>query len=90
MSQILRKDNILFSGTPTEYLEHYVFPVLLPALEEMLRQAKKEKCLEVKCSLNCRYIIMLFVVMMNIHCLNKIHSELKIHNFYDKPKINLI
>ncbi|XP_060074858.1 IQ domain-containing protein K-like [Ylistrum balloti] len=33
---------------PREYLEHYVFPVLLPALEEMLRQAKKEKCLERK------------------------------------------
>ncbi|XP_013379952.1 IQ domain-containing protein K [Lingula anatina] len=31
---------------PREYLEHYVFPVLLPALEEMLKQAKKEKCFE--------------------------------------------
>lgn len=34
--------------TPREYLEHYVFPWLLPALEDMLRQAKKEKCLERK------------------------------------------
>lgn len=38
---------IKFLGTPREYLEHYVFPWLLPALEDMLRQAKKEKCLEV-------------------------------------------
>ena len=35
------------TGSPREYLEHYVFPWLLPALEDMLRQAKKEKCLEV-------------------------------------------
>uniref|UniRef100_A0A194AMR7 Putative IQ domain-containing protein K-like protein n=1 Tax=Pinctada fucata TaxID=50426 RepID=A0A194AMR7_PINFU len=34
--------------SPREYLEHYVFPWLLPALEDMLRQAKKEKCLERK------------------------------------------
>lgn len=38
---------IYFSGDPREYLEHYVFPVLLPALEEMLRMAKTEKCFEV-------------------------------------------
>lgn len=37
----------IVAGSPREYLEHYVFPILLPALEEMLRQAKKEKCLEV-------------------------------------------
>jgi hypothetical protein len=39
--------HIFISGSPREYLEHYIFPWLLPALEEMLRQAKKEKCLEV-------------------------------------------
>lgn len=39
-----------FSGSPREYLEHYIFPWLLPALEDMLRQAKKEKCLEVSMS----------------------------------------
>lgn len=32
--------------TPTAYLNHYVFPTLLPALEAMLRQAKQEKCFE--------------------------------------------
>lgn len=32
--------------TPTEYLNTYVFPWLLPALEAMLRQAKLEKCFE--------------------------------------------
>ncbi|XP_005100889.1 IQ domain-containing protein K isoform X2 [Aplysia californica] len=32
--------------TPTEYLNHYVFPWLLPALEAMLKQAKLEKCFE--------------------------------------------
>lgn len=35
-------------SSPREYLEHYVFPVLLPALEELLRQAKIEKCFERK------------------------------------------
>ncbi|XP_050392089.1 IQ domain-containing protein K isoform X1 [Patella vulgata] len=34
--------------TPREYLEHYIFPVLLPALAEMLKQAKLEKCFERK------------------------------------------
>ncbi|XP_046355021.2 IQ domain-containing protein K-like [Haliotis rufescens] len=34
--------------TAREYLEHYVLPVLLPALEAMLRQAKTEKCFERK------------------------------------------
>lgn len=33
---------------PSEYLEHYVFPVLIPAMEEMLRRAKTEKCFERK------------------------------------------
>jgi len=32
--------------TPTEYLNTYVFPWLLPALEAMLKQAKIEKCFE--------------------------------------------
>ncbi|KAI0236234.1 IQ domain-containing protein K [Lamellibrachia satsuma] len=34
--------------SPTEYLEHYIFPFLLLALEEMLKEAKKEKCFERK------------------------------------------
>lgn len=33
---------------PRQYLEYYVFPVLLPALEAMLKQAKVEKCFERK------------------------------------------
>jgi hypothetical protein len=37
----------IFSGSPRDYLEAYIFPVLLPALEEMLKQAKTEKCFEV-------------------------------------------
>jgi len=36
------KDNC----SPTEYLNTYVFPWLLPALEAMLKQAKVEKCFE--------------------------------------------
>ncbi|XP_074648516.1 IQ domain-containing protein K-like [Tubulanus polymorphus] len=32
--------------SPREYLEHYIFPILLPALEEMLKQAKEERCFE--------------------------------------------
>ena len=39
---------VYFLGAPREYLESYVFPVLSPVLIEMLRQAKKEKCFEVK------------------------------------------
>lgn len=38
---------IFLTGSPTEYLEHYVFPTLMPAMERMLEQAKKEKCFEV-------------------------------------------
>ncbi|XP_072168607.1 IQ domain-containing protein K-like [Diadema setosum] len=33
---------------PREYLENYIFPVLLPALLAMLKQAKKERCFERK------------------------------------------
>ena len=39
---------VYFLGAPREYLESYVFPTLSPVLIEMLRQAKKEKCFEVK------------------------------------------
>ncbi|XP_072124875.1 IQ domain-containing protein K isoform X3 [Mobula birostris] len=34
--------------SPRQYLEHYIFPVLLPGLFETLTQAKKEKCFERK------------------------------------------
>ncbi|ELU06529.1 hypothetical protein CAPTEDRAFT_148275 [Capitella teleta] len=34
--------------SPREYLDHHIFPILLPALEEMLREAKKERCFERK------------------------------------------
>ena len=33
-----------FLGLPREYLQHYILPVLLPALEEMLKAAEKENC----------------------------------------------
>ena len=46
----------IFSGSPTEFLEHYIFPILLPALEDMLRAAKLEKCFEV-CQKNFIYLI---------------------------------
>ncbi|XP_010288731.1 PREDICTED: IQ domain-containing protein K [Phaethon lepturus] len=32
--------------SPREYLEYYIFPVLLPGMSELLHQAKKEKCFE--------------------------------------------
>ncbi|XP_040503388.1 IQ domain-containing protein K isoform X6 [Gallus gallus] len=32
--------------SPQEYLEYYIFPVLLPGMTELLHQAKKEKCFE--------------------------------------------
>ncbi|XP_043945687.1 IQ domain-containing protein K isoform X4 [Protopterus annectens] len=34
--------------SPREYLEHFIFPVLLPGMSEMIHQAKKEKCFERK------------------------------------------
>ncbi|KAM6244184.1 IQ domain-containing protein K isoform 2-T2 [Spheniscus humboldti] len=34
--------------SPQEYLEYYIFPVLLPGMAELLHQAKKEKCFERK------------------------------------------
>ncbi|KAK3784066.1 hypothetical protein RRG08_025259 [Elysia crispata] len=35
-----------FLCTPTQYLNTYIYPTLLPALEAMLKQAKLEKCFE--------------------------------------------
>ncbi|XP_043568112.1 IQ domain-containing protein K isoform X1 [Chiloscyllium plagiosum] len=35
-------------STPRQYLEHYIFPVLLPGLYETLKEAKIEKCFERK------------------------------------------
>ncbi|XP_068003469.1 IQ domain-containing protein K [Melanerpes formicivorus] len=32
--------------SPGEYLEHFIFPVLLPGMAELLHRAKKEKCFE--------------------------------------------
>ncbi|XP_042196992.1 IQ domain-containing protein K isoform X2 [Callorhinchus milii] len=34
--------------SPIEYLEHYIFPVLLPGMFELLKAAKAEKCFERK------------------------------------------
>nr|XP_013806393.1 PREDICTED: IQ domain-containing protein K [Apteryx mantelli mantelli] len=34
--------------SPREYLEYYIFPVLLPGMAELLHQAEKEKCFERK------------------------------------------
>ncbi|XP_034638667.1 IQ domain-containing protein K isoform X2 [Trachemys scripta elegans] len=34
--------------SPREYLEYYIFPILLPGMAELLHQAKKEKCFERK------------------------------------------
>ncbi|NWU95253.1 IQCK protein, partial [Upupa epops] len=34
--------------SPQEYLEYYIFPVLLPGIAELLHQAEKEKCFERK------------------------------------------
>ncbi|XP_068381290.1 IQ domain-containing protein K isoform X6 [Eschrichtius robustus] len=35
-------------GSPKEYLETFIFPVLLPGMASLLHQAKKEKCFERK------------------------------------------
>uniref|UniRef100_A0A8C5ITY6 IQ motif containing K n=1 Tax=Junco hyemalis TaxID=40217 RepID=A0A8C5ITY6_JUNHY len=36
------------SGSPREFLEFYIFPVLLPGLAALLHEVEKEKCLEEK------------------------------------------
>lgn len=36
-------------GSPREYLETFIFPVLLPGMASLLHQAKQEKCFEVGC-----------------------------------------
>lgn len=33
--------------TKREYLEEYVFPMLMPALEHVLKEAKQHRCFEV-------------------------------------------
>ncbi|KAM8934191.1 IQ domain-containing protein K [Pelodytes ibericus] len=38
----------MLRGSPRKYLEHFIFPVLLPGLAEMLTEAKKEKCFQRK------------------------------------------
>ncbi|XP_036081363.1 IQ domain-containing protein K isoform X15 [Rousettus aegyptiacus] len=35
--------------SPKEYLETFIFPILLPGMASLLHQAKKEKCFEVRC-----------------------------------------
>ena len=46
---------VLITGSPREYLEAYMFPVLLPAIEQMLKAAKENKVFEV-----CLQVIFLF------------------------------
>ncbi|XP_066868791.1 IQ domain-containing protein K isoform X9 [Kogia breviceps] len=38
-------------GSPREYLETFIFPVLLPGMASLLHQAKKEKCFELRIDL---------------------------------------
>lgn len=63
--------HIHFSGSPRQYLEHYIFPVLTEALEYMLRRAKEEKCFEVslgasflknRCSSPLKMYVLLVIV----------------------------
>ena len=42
-------------GSPKEYLETFIFPVLLPGMASLLHQAKKEKCFEVSCFVGFLY-----------------------------------
>uniref|UniRef100_A0A8C4KG30 IQ motif containing K n=1 Tax=Dromaius novaehollandiae TaxID=8790 RepID=A0A8C4KG30_DRONO len=44
----LHRTVLFYPGSPREYLEYYIFPILLPGMAELLHQAKKEKCFERK------------------------------------------
>ncbi|KAM3826572.1 IQ domain-containing protein K [Vipera latastei] len=46
LSELVAPD--LKTCTPREFLECYIFPVLLPGMVELLHQAKKERCFERK------------------------------------------
>ena len=51
----------LIPGTPTQYLNTYIYPTLLPALEAMLKQAKLEKCFEVGLPGFCFFVSVFFL-----------------------------
>ncbi|CAH8862929.1 unnamed protein product [Trichobilharzia szidati] len=47
MSKATLWDSIV-SGRASEYLTHFIFPCLLPAMEEMLKKAQESRCFEKK------------------------------------------
>ena len=51
----------IITGSPREYLEAYVFPVLLPAIEQMLIAAKENKVFEVCLSVKL-YCMSMFIL----------------------------
>ena len=66
--------NFLTTGSPREYLEAYVFPVLLPAIEQMLIAAKENKVFEV--CLSQLFCTQHRCIVQSIHCLRKITTIL--------------
>ncbi|XP_045213329.1 IQ domain-containing protein K-like isoform X2 [Mercenaria mercenaria] len=64
--------------SPREYLQHYVFPVLVPAMEEMLKQAKTEKCFERKrTKFNALDYVTAFLYNHNPNKLERTKTELE-------------
>lgn len=62
---------------PRQFLEYYVFPILLPALEAMLKQAKLEKCFERKrTKFNALDFITEYLYRKNPNYTNRAETEL--------------
>lgn len=59
------------TGSPREYLDAYMFPVLLPAIEQMLVAAKENKVFEVCFSF--KLLLGLFMLM----CVSSVYFTLE-------------
>ncbi|XP_075686305.1 IQ domain-containing protein K isoform X2 [Rhinoderma darwinii] len=67
--------------SPREYLENYIFPVLLPGMAEMLAEAKKEKCFSRR---RTKFIACDFLTQW-LYNQNSIRKDLQPKDFFDIP-----
>ncbi|XP_044160442.1 IQ domain-containing protein K [Bufo gargarizans] len=67
--------------SPREYLENYIFPVLLPGMAEMLAEAKKEKCFVRK---RTKFIACDFLTQW-LYNRNPIRKDQQCRDFFEIP-----